>query len=150
MARPCVIERRGRSATTPSKNRALSLQSAGKDRILERAVLPLSRVLAIDQERLERGESLYRFIEERYGVTDDYTEQAFEVDTPSSCEAEQLGLEPGDPIVRVRASASTPTARRSTASSSATAPANSPSIPQARRDTASSARRHCRTGRSRR
>jgi GntR family transcriptional regulator len=74
----------------------------GTDRILERAVLPLSRVPAIDQERLERGESLYRFIEERYGVTDDYTEQAFEVDTPSSWEAEQLGLEPGDPIVRVR------------------------------------------------
>jgi GntR family transcriptional regulator len=74
----------------------------GADRILERAVLPLSRVPAIDQERLERGESLYRFIEERYGVTDDYTEQAFEVDTPSSWEAEQLGLEPGDPIVRVR------------------------------------------------
>jgi GntR family transcriptional regulator len=74
----------------------------GADRILERAVLPLSRVPAIDQERLERGESLYRFIEERYGVTDDYTEQAFEVDTPSSWEAEQLGLAPGDPIVRVR------------------------------------------------
>jgi GntR family transcriptional regulator, N-acetylglucosamine utilization regulator len=72
------------------------------DRILERAVLPLSRVPAIDQERLERGESLYRFIEERYGFTDDYTEQAFEVDAPSSWECEQLDLPPGEPIVRVR------------------------------------------------
>jgi GntR family transcriptional regulator len=72
------------------------------DRILERAVLPLSRVPAVDQERLERGESLYRFIAERYGITDEYTEQAFEVDAPSSWEAEQLALMPGDPIVRVR------------------------------------------------
>jgi GntR family transcriptional regulator len=72
------------------------------DRILERAVMPLSRVPAIDQEHLERGESLYRFIEEKYGITDDYTEQAFEVDAPSSWECEQLGLTPGDPIVRVR------------------------------------------------
>ncbi|MBS1695110.1 MAG: GntR family transcriptional regulator [Actinobacteria bacterium] len=74
----------------------------GTDRILERAVLPLIRVPAIDQELLARGESLYRFIEERYGLVDDYTEQAFEVDTPSSWEAEQLELDPGDPIVRVR------------------------------------------------
>lgn len=72
------------------------------DRILERAVLPLSRVPAIDQEYLQRGGSLYRFLQQRYGFTDDYTEQAFEVDTPSSWEAEQLGLTPGDPIVRVR------------------------------------------------
>lgn len=71
-------------------------------RILERAVLPLSRVPAIDQDGLGRGESLYRFIEERYGFTDDYTEQAFEVDTPSSWEAERLELAPGDPIVRIR------------------------------------------------
>ena len=70
--------------------------------ILERAVLPLSRVPAIDQDRLARGDSLYRFIEERYGLTDDYTEQAFEVDTPNSWEAEQLELSPGDPIVRIR------------------------------------------------
>ncbi|AQT80462.1 hypothetical protein B1R94_16100 [Mycolicibacterium litorale] len=72
------------------------------DKILERAVLPLSRVPAIDQDRLAQGESLYRFIEERYQLTDDYTEQAFEVDTPSSWEAEHLDLAPGDPIVRVR------------------------------------------------
>lgn len=72
------------------------------DKILERAVLPLSRVPAIDQDRLANGESLYRFIDERYHLTDEYTEQAFEVDTPSSWEAEHLGVAPGDPIVRVR------------------------------------------------
>lgn len=80
--------------------RRRSIGDAG--RILERAVLPLSRVPAIDKDRLERGESLYRFIEERYGITDDYTEQAFEVDAPSSWESEQLELTAGDPIVRVR------------------------------------------------
>lgn len=74
----------------------------GIDRILERAVLPLSRVPAIDQDMLARGESLYRFLLDRYGLADEYTEQSFEVDTPSSWEAEQLGLQPGDPIVRVR------------------------------------------------
>lgn len=74
----------------------------GVDRILERAVLPLSRVPAIDQESLARGESLYRYIEARYGLSDEYTEQAFEVDTPSRWESEQLGLSQGDQIVRVR------------------------------------------------
>jgi DNA-binding GntR family transcriptional regulator len=72
------------------------------DHILERAVLPLSRVPSIDQEGLSRGESLYRFVEERYGLTDEYTEQAFEVDSSNSWEAEQLGVPAGDPIVRIR------------------------------------------------
>jgi DNA-binding GntR family transcriptional regulator len=81
--------------------RRRSIGTAG-DRILERAVLPLSRVPSVDQDHLARGESLYRFIEERYGLTDEYTEQAFEVDTPNSWEAEQLGVTQGDPIVRIR------------------------------------------------
>jgi DNA-binding GntR family transcriptional regulator len=82
--------------------RAIAGPKGVPGRILERAVLPLSRVPAIDQDGLARGESLYRFIEDRYGLTDEYTEQAFEVDTPSSWEAEQLELTPGDPIVRIR------------------------------------------------
>jgi len=73
-----------------------------EDTILERAVLPLSRVPAIDRGLLAEGGSLYRFIEERYELKDDYTEQAFEVDTPSSWEAEHLRVAAGDPIVRVR------------------------------------------------
>ncbi len=72
------------------------------DRILERAVLPLSRVPAIDRDWLAGGQSLYRFLQERYGFTDEYTEQAFEVDSPSGWEAEQLELEPGEPMVRIR------------------------------------------------
>ncbi len=74
----------------------------GTDKILERAVLPLSRVPAIDQDRLARGESLYRFLEEQYGFTDVYTEQAFEVDKPSRWEAQQLTLSDRDMVVRVR------------------------------------------------
>jgi GntR family transcriptional regulator len=72
------------------------------DKILERAVLPLGRVPAIDHDLLADGGSLYRFIEERYHLTDEYTEQAFEVDTPNSWEAEHLEVPAGDPIVRVR------------------------------------------------
>ncbi|WP_396936217.1 GntR family transcriptional regulator [Mycolicibacterium sp.] len=75
---------------------------ATADRILERAVLPLSRVPSIDRERLAGGESLYRFLQERYGFTDDYTEQAFEVDSPNSWESEQLELEDGELVVRIR------------------------------------------------
>ena len=80
--------------------RTRSLDGAVK--ILERAVLPLSRVPAVDQGRLERGESLYRFIEDRYGFTDAYTEQALEVDTPSTWESEQLQLADRDTVMRVR------------------------------------------------
>ncbi|BBZ75684.1 GntR family transcriptional regulator [Mycolicibacterium anyangense] len=80
--------------------RKRSLGSA--DTILERAVLPLSRVPAIDQDQLAAGGSLYRFIEERYHLTDEYTEQAIEVDTPNGWEAGHLGVETSDPIVRVR------------------------------------------------
>jgi DNA-binding GntR family transcriptional regulator len=84
------------------RKRTIESQAAVADQILERAVLPLSRVPAIDQDGLSRGESLYRFVAERYGLTDEYTEQAFEVDSPNSWEAEQLGLAAGDPIVRIR------------------------------------------------
>jgi len=74
----------------------------GADNILQRAVLPLRRVPAIDRGLLAEGGSLYRFIEERYDLDDDYTEQAFEVDTPSTWEAEHLAVAADDPIVRVR------------------------------------------------
>lgn len=73
-----------------------------RDNIVERAVLPLRRVPAIDRRLLAEGGSLCRFIEERYHLTDDYTEQAIEVDTPSSWEADQLGVAATEPIVRVR------------------------------------------------
>lgn len=84
------------------RKRSIEAHDKVADQILERAVLPLSRVPAIDQDSLSRGESLYRFVQERYGFTDEYTEQAFEVDSPDSWEAEQLGLQPGDRIVRIR------------------------------------------------
>jgi DNA-binding GntR family transcriptional regulator len=84
------------------RRRSIEGPDSTQGRILERAVLPLSRVPAIDHDGLARGDSLYRFIEERYGFTDEYTEQAFEVDTPNAWEAEQLELGLGDPIVRIR------------------------------------------------
>lgn len=84
------------------RRRTISGAEHGHDRILERAVLPLSRVPAIDRDGLARGDSLYRFINERYGFTDEYTEQAFEVDAPNGWEVEQLELAAGDPVVRIR------------------------------------------------
>lgn len=84
------------------RKRSVTGRDRDGDNVLERAVLPLSRVPAIDRPLLAAGGSLYRFIEERYDLTDDYTEQAFELDTPNSWEAEHLGLTDDDPIVRVR------------------------------------------------
>lgn len=75
---------------------------ASHDKILERAVLPLSRVPALDDEMLARGESLYRFLEQKYGFTDEYTELSFEVDTPSKWESDQLALDSHDSVFRVR------------------------------------------------
>ncbi len=65
-------------------------------------MLPLSRVPAIDRELLAEGGSLYRFIEERYGLEDDYTEQAFEVTPRAAGRPSILGWPAADPIVRVR------------------------------------------------
>ncbi len=84
------------------RRRSIEGTDGNADRILERAVLPLSRVPAIDRDALAKGESLYRFLERRYGLTDEYTEQAFEVDTPNGWEAEQLALGQGHPVVRIR------------------------------------------------
>lgn len=84
------------------RTRTIEVPDETSNRILERAVLPLSRVPSIDHDGLARGDSLYRFVEERYGLTDEYTEQAFEVDSANSWEAEQLGLAARDPIVRIR------------------------------------------------
>jgi len=74
----------------------------GEPKVVEKATIPLSRVPALDTDRLEAGESLYRQIEERYGFTDAFVEQFFQVDTPSGWEQEHLGVEQGESVVRVR------------------------------------------------
>ncbi|TQK29916.1 GntR family transcriptional regulator [Arthrobacter sp. SLBN-53] len=71
-------------------------------KLLEKAVLPLSLVPSLDEERLATGGSLYGFLAERYGFTDDFVEQVFEVDHPNSLEREHLKLTAKDNVVRIR------------------------------------------------
>ena len=71
-------------------------------KVLERAVLPLSIVPALDQERLAQGASLYEYLAERYGLTDDNVEQIIEVDTATGWEREHLGVAAKESVVRIR------------------------------------------------
>lgn len=70
--------------------------------ILEQAVLPLHLVPALDEAALASGGSLYRFLQERYGLRDDYVEQALEVDQPTMAEREALQLTGRNLVVRIR------------------------------------------------
>ena len=71
-------------------------------KVLEKAVLPLHLVPTLDEERLTEGDSLYAQLADRYGLTDDFVEQTFEVDHPSSWEREHLRLDSRDTVVRIR------------------------------------------------
>jgi GntR family transcriptional regulator len=74
----------------------------GAPKILEDAILPLSRVPELDWPLLASGRSLYRFLADRYGLTDAYEEQYLEVAEPDEREREFLRLPRGRPIVRLR------------------------------------------------
>ncbi|KQY09092.1 hypothetical protein ASD37_00995 [Mycobacterium sp. Root135] len=71
-------------------------------KVLEKAVLPLSIVPALDEDRIANGGSLYEFLADRYGLTDDFVEQVFEVDQPNSWERSHLQLSAKASIVRIR------------------------------------------------
>lgn len=75
---------------------------AGVPKVLERAVLPLHLAPALDEAQLRSGGSLYSQLADRYGFTDDFVEQIFEVDHPSGWEREHLELSARDTVVRVR------------------------------------------------
>ncbi|BBY58312.1 GntR family transcriptional regulator [Mycolicibacterium sarraceniae] len=74
----------------------------GVPKVLETAVLPLTLVPALDEQRLAAGESLYGYLAERYGFTDEFVEQVFEVDQPNSLERNHLRLSSKDHVVRIR------------------------------------------------
>jgi GntR family transcriptional regulator len=74
----------------------------GRPAILEQAVLPTSLVPHLDRRRLAAGDSLYRFLEDRYGLRDDSEEQYLEVVPPSEEERAHLELRPRDRVVRIR------------------------------------------------
>ncbi|BBY66569.1 GntR family transcriptional regulator [Mycolicibacterium helvum] len=71
-------------------------------KVLERAVLPLAVVPSLDQEHLAAGGSLYDFLRDQYGLSDDLVEQAMEVVEPSAWEREHLNLTGRDDVVRIR------------------------------------------------
>lgn len=71
-------------------------------RILDRAVMPVVKVPAIDEGYLHAGKSLYAFLQKEYGLEDASSEQALEVVTPSPSEARLLKITRADPILRVR------------------------------------------------
>ena len=74
----------------------------GGPMIVERAVLPLALVPALDESLLARGGSLYSLIAEKYGLIDDFEEQYLEVTLPSSQEREWLELQAGEQVVAIR------------------------------------------------
>jgi DNA-binding GntR family transcriptional regulator len=74
----------------------------GVPKILEKGVLPLSRVPAVDEGYLNDGGSLYALLRDRYDLADHYEEQALEVDRPNRWEREKLTLAVQDTIVRIR------------------------------------------------
>lgn len=71
-------------------------------KVLETAVLPLSLVPSLDEAHLAAGGSLYELLADRYGYTDDFVEQAIEVDEPTAWERQHLGLSVKDNVVRIR------------------------------------------------
>lgn len=71
-------------------------------KVLETAVLPLSLVPSLDEAHLAAGGSLYELLAERYGYTDDFVEQAIEVDQPTAWERQHLRLSAKDNVVRIR------------------------------------------------
>jgi GntR family transcriptional regulator len=70
--------------------------------ILEQAILPLSLVPALEEDKLAAGDSMYRFLADRYGLRDEYSEQSLEVDKPTAMEREVLELTARDQIIRIR------------------------------------------------
>ncbi len=71
-------------------------------KVLEKAVIPLSLVPAVDEAYLRGGGSLYGDLRERYDLVDAYAEQSLEVDVPNSWERDKLRLRNSDSVVRIR------------------------------------------------
>lgn len=74
----------------------------GQPKVVEKAILPLSRVPSLDKERLANGDSLYDYLEEKFSLTDTFVEQFFQVDLPTKWEQKHLRVAAKDSVVRVR------------------------------------------------
>jgi len=74
----------------------------GAPAIVEKAVLPLSLVPALDEKYLAGGGSLYKFLNENYGITDGYEEQYLEVSLPDAQASDWLELAKREMAVTVK------------------------------------------------
>jgi DNA-binding GntR family transcriptional regulator len=74
----------------------------GRPAIAETAMLPLQLVPALDKDALARGESLYAYLADAYGLVDEHEEQFLEVTLPTGDERQRLDLAPRDQVVRIR------------------------------------------------
>ena len=74
----------------------------GASAIVERAVLPLHLVPALDHKGLAAGDSLYAFLASRYGLVDKYEEQYLEVTVPTAEERGWLNLASREQVVSIR------------------------------------------------
>lgn len=75
---------------------------SGTPVLLERAVLPLHLVPALDEKLLRSGGSLYGYLRDRYGIHDVDEEQYLEVALPSVQEREVLALSTREYVVSIR------------------------------------------------
>ena len=74
----------------------------GRPVIAETAMLPLQLVPALDKDALARGDSLYAFLADTYGLHDEHEEQFLEVTLPTDLERQRLSLGARDLVVRIR------------------------------------------------
>ena len=74
----------------------------GTPAIVERAVLPLQLVPALDEKLLSSGGSLYSFLAEKHGLVDSYEEQYLEVTVPSPEERALLAMPAREQVVAIR------------------------------------------------
>jgi DNA-binding GntR family transcriptional regulator len=74
----------------------------GAPAIVERAVLPLQLVPALDEKMLSSGGSLYSYLADKYGLVDAYEEQYLEVTVPSAEERLWLALPAREQVVAIK------------------------------------------------
>ena len=79
--------------------------------IAETAMLPLQLVPALDKDALARGDSLYAYLADTYGLVDEHEEQFLEVSVPTESERQRLELAARDQVVRIRGVSYTPDGR---------------------------------------
>jgi DNA-binding GntR family transcriptional regulator len=74
----------------------------GRPVIAETAMLPLRLVPALDTDALAKGESLYGYLAQTYGLVDEHEDQFLEVVPPTSSVRARLGLGAREQVVRIR------------------------------------------------